>query len=52
MTPVNGGTIVRRAGTGAARLQAAAFYERNGFVRLPDSTRLVLPMRTIARMVT
>ena len=30
---------------------AAAFYESNGFVRLPDSLRLVLPMRTIQRLV-
>ena len=32
--------------------RAAAFYEGNGFVRLPDSMRLVLPMHAIARMVT
>jgi GNAT superfamily N-acetyltransferase len=31
--------------------RAAAFYESNGFVRLPDSLRLVLPMRTIQRLV-
>jgi len=31
--------------------RAAAFYEGNGFVRLPDSMRLVLPMQTIKRMV-
>ena len=31
--------------------RAAAFYEGNGFVRLPDSLRLVLPMRTIQRLV-
>jgi GNAT superfamily N-acetyltransferase len=31
--------------------RAAAFYEGNGFVRLPDSLRLVLPMRTIHRLV-
>lgn len=31
--------------------QAAAFYEGNGFVRLPDSLRLVLPMQTIQRLV-
>lgn len=30
---------------------AAAFYEGNGFVRLPDSLRLVLPMDVIKRMV-
>jgi GNAT superfamily N-acetyltransferase len=30
--------------------RAAAFYEGNGFVRLPDSFRLVLPMRTIQRL--
>lgn len=31
--------------------RAAAFYERNGFVRLPDSLRLVLPMATIEKMI-
>jgi GNAT superfamily N-acetyltransferase len=31
--------------------RAAAFYERNGFMRLPDSLRLVLPMHTIQRLV-
>ena len=31
--------------------QAAAFYEANGFVRLPDSLRLVLPMQTIEKML-
>jgi len=31
--------------------QAAAFYEANGFVRLPDSLRLILPMQAIAKMV-
>jgi len=31
--------------------QAAAFYEANGFVRLPDSLRLILPMQAIATMV-
>jgi GNAT superfamily N-acetyltransferase len=31
--------------------RAAAFYEENGFVRLPDSMRLVLPMQTIKRMM-
>lgn len=31
--------------------RAAAFYESNGFVRLPDSLRLVLPMRAIQRLV-
>jgi predicted N-acetyltransferase YhbS len=30
---------------------AAAFYAAHGFVRLPDSTRLVLPMRTVERLV-
>jgi hypothetical protein len=30
---------------------AAAFYEGNGFVRLPDSLRLVLPMDVIKRLV-
>ncbi len=31
--------------------RAAAFYEGNGFVRLPDSPRLVLPMDTIRRII-
>jgi len=31
--------------------RAAAFYEGNGFVRLPDSLRLVLPMHTIQRLL-
>ncbi len=31
--------------------RAAAFYEGNGFVRLPDSLRLVLPMQTIRRLL-
>lgn len=30
---------------------AAAFYEGNGFVRLPESLRLVLPMHAIQRLV-
>lgn len=35
----------------AVNERAAAYYEGNGFVRLPDSMRLILPMHTIARMV-
>jgi GNAT superfamily N-acetyltransferase len=31
--------------------RAAAFYEANGFFPLPDSLRLVLPMRTIKQML-
>jgi hypothetical protein len=31
--------------------QAAAFYEANGFVRLPESLRLVLPMRAIEELI-
>jgi len=31
--------------------QAAAFYEATGFVRLPDSLRLVLPVATIAKLL-
>jgi len=31
--------------------RAAAFYEGNGFVRLPDSMRLVLPMHVIEKML-
>jgi GNAT superfamily N-acetyltransferase len=32
--------------------QAAAFYEANGFARLPDSLRLVLPMQAIGKLIT
>jgi len=32
--------------------QAAGFYAANGFVRLPESPRLILPMRLIERMVS
>jgi GNAT superfamily N-acetyltransferase len=31
--------------------RVAAFYEGHGFVRLPDSLRLVLPMRAIQRLM-
>jgi GNAT superfamily N-acetyltransferase len=31
--------------------QAAAFYEATGFVRLPDSLRLILPTSTIAKLL-
>ena len=31
--------------------RAAAFHEGNGFARLPDSLRLVLPMHAIRRMM-
>jgi GNAT superfamily N-acetyltransferase len=31
--------------------RAAAFYESNGFVRLPDSLRLVLPMHVISSLL-
>lgn len=31
--------------------RAAAFYEAHGFVRLPDSLRLVLPMSTAGSMI-
>lgn len=31
--------------------QAAAFYEANGFVRLPDFLRLVLPMEVIGKLI-
>lgn len=30
---------------------AAAFYGAHGFVRLPDSLRLILPIRTLERMM-
>jgi GNAT superfamily N-acetyltransferase len=55
--------VVRRAYASAATVgssilvvdaiseRAAAFYEGNGFVRLPDSHRLILPMHTIGRMI-
>ena len=35
----------------ALNARAAAFYEGHGFVRLPDSLRLVLPMRTIGALL-
>jgi len=31
--------------------QAAAFYEADGFARLPDSLRLVLPMQTVKGLI-
>lgn len=31
--------------------RAAAFYTAHGFVQLPHSQRLVLPMRTLARLM-
>jgi hypothetical protein len=31
--------------------RAAAIYHENGFVRLPDSLRLVLPLHAIQRLV-
>jgi GNAT superfamily N-acetyltransferase len=31
---------------------AAQFYRKHGFIRLPDSMRLVLPMQTIAKLVS
>jgi len=30
--------------------KAAAFYSAHGFVRLPESSRLVLPMKTVAKL--
>jgi len=35
----------------ALTVRAAKFYEANGFVRLPDSLRLILPMNLIAKIV-
>lgn len=35
----------------ALSVRAAAFYEGHGFVRLPDSLRLVLPMHTIRQLM-
>jgi hypothetical protein len=32
--------------------RAAAFYAGHGFVRLPESMRLVLPMRTIGKLLS
>ena len=31
--------------------QVAAFYDANGFARLPDSLRLVLPMHAIGKLI-
>lgn len=31
--------------------RAAAFYAAHGFIRLPESPRLLLPMRTVAAMI-
>jgi GNAT superfamily N-acetyltransferase len=31
--------------------RAAGFYQAHGFIRLPDSMRLILPMRTIAGLL-
>jgi hypothetical protein len=31
--------------------RATEFYRANGFVRLPDSLRLVLPMALIGRLI-
>ena len=31
--------------------RAASFYAAHGFIRLPESLRLVLPMRAVARIV-
>jgi hypothetical protein len=30
---------------------AAGFYAAHGFIRLPESQRLILPMRVVERMV-
>lgn len=32
--------------------QAAAFYKAHGFVKLPDSLRLILPMQCIAKLTS
>ena len=32
--------------------EQAAFYEAHGFVRLPESLRLALPMRAIEKLLT
>jgi hypothetical protein len=31
--------------------RAAGFYQAHGFIRLPDSMRLILPMRTITGLL-
>ena len=31
--------------------RAATFYAAHGFVRLPDSPRLIVPMHTLGRML-
>lgn len=36
----------------AIREQAATSYEANGFLRLAESLRLVLPMQTIGNLIT
>jgi predicted GNAT family N-acyltransferase len=36
---------------GALDEHAAGFYAAHGFIRLPDSLRLVLPMRSVAQMI-
>jgi GNAT superfamily N-acetyltransferase len=36
----------------AINASAASFYEANGFVRLPESLRLVLPMATVGKLIT
>jgi hypothetical protein len=30
--------------------RAAAFYQAHGFIKLPESMRLILPIRTIAEI--
>jgi len=31
--------------------RASSFYAAHGFIQLPDSPRLILPMHTIAKLV-
>ena len=31
--------------------RAANFYKAHGFIQLPESMRLILPMRTIAALI-
>ena len=31
--------------------RAACFYQAHGFIRLPESMRLILPMRVVGRLI-
>lgn len=32
--------------------EAEAFYQKYGFIRLPDSGKMLLPMKTVAQLFT